>query len=168
METLNAIYKDILEKTDTDFVRYLYEKINWDARLLAITGARGTGKTTLILQHIKLSNSAARSLYVSADNIYFSKNNLFELANTFYKYGGKQLFIDEVHKYPNWSREIKNIYDSFPEMKIVFTGSSILDLYKGFGDLSRRLIHYNLNGLSFREYLYFETQQKIIGKKDAS
>jgi len=161
MEALYSIFRELLRKTDTSFVRYLYDSINWDARLIAITGARGTGKTTMILQHIKINTLEEQSLYVSVDNIYFSKNNLFQLASNFSNYGGKILFIDEVHKYPNWSQEIKNIYDSFPEMKIVFTGSSILDLFKGFGDLSRRLIHYNLSGMSFREYLNFEANYKI-------
>jgi predicted AAA+ superfamily ATPase len=157
MEALNTIYKNLIDRTDTSMIRYLYHEINWDSKLIAITGARGTGKTTMILQKIKLSNQKNESLYVSADNIYFSKNTLFDLAQTFHNYGGKYIYIDEVHKYTDWSREIKNIYDSFPDLKIVFTGSSILDIYKGFGDLSRRVVPYHLHGMSFREYLYFET-----------
>lgn len=157
MEALNTIYKNLIDRTDTSMIRYLYHEINWDSKLIAITGARGIGKTTMILQKIKLSNQKNESLYVSADNIYFSKNTLFDLAQTFHNYGGKYIYIDEVHKYTDWSREIKNIYDSFPDLKIVFTGSSILDIYKGFGDLSRRVVPYHLHGMSFREYLYFET-----------
>ncbi|VAW15139.1 ATPase [hydrothermal vent metagenome] len=156
MEELIAIYRELLSKVNTRFVRYLHGNIDWNARLIAIIGARGVGKTTLLLQHIKLNKIENESLYVSADNIFFSKNSLFELAGIFYKYGGKFFFVDEVHKYRNWSQEIKNIYDSYPGLQIVFTGSSILDVYKGFGDLSRRTLAYTLYGLSFREFLLFE------------
>jgi predicted AAA+ superfamily ATPase len=156
MDELITIYRDLINQVNTGFIRYLYKDIDWNARLISIIGARGTGKTTLLLQHIKLRKIEDESLYVSADNIYFSRNNLFSLAGSFYKYGGKYLFIDEVHKYRNWSQEIKNIYDSYPGLHVVFTGSSILDIYKGFGDLSRRALSYTLHGLSFREFLLFE------------
>ncbi|MEJ5316496.1 MAG: AAA family ATPase [Tenuifilum sp.] len=159
MEQLNIIYHELTDKVKTGFTRYLLPKINWNARLIAITGPRGVGKTTLMLQKIKIENKIDESLYVSLDNIYFSNHTLFELAGYFYRYGGRHLFIDEVHKYETWSQEIKNIYDSFPDLQIVFSGSSILDIYKGFGDLSRRVVPYHLNGLSFREYLIFETGQ---------
>jgi predicted AAA+ superfamily ATPase len=147
-----------LSRTNSEFVRYLYPKIKWENRLIAITGARGTGKTTMILQHIKknFGESPKNVLYVSLDNIYFSNNRLLDLAHDFDKMGGKYLFIDEVHKYGNWSLEIKNIYDSLPDLKVVFTGSSMLEIYKGKADLSRRVAHYSLNGLSFREFLLFE------------
>lgn len=156
MEQLNNIYKDLLDKTSMSFKRYLLEQINWESRLIAITGARGTGKTTLMLQKIKLDKQVPKSLYVSVDNIYFANNRIFDMAGTFYKYGGRFLYLDEVHKYKGWSQEIKNIYDSYPDLKVVFSGSSILDIYKGFGDLSRRVVPYYLNGMSFREYLMFE------------
>ncbi len=156
MNELIEIYHELLSKVNTRFIRYLYKEIDWGSRLIAITGARGVGKTTLLLQYVKLNDIVKQSLYVSSDNIYFSTNSLFSLAGLFYKYGGKYLLIDEVHKYENWSREIKNIYDSYSDLKIIFTGSSILDLYKGFGDLSRRALVYNLYGLSFREFLLFE------------
>lgn len=156
MDELITIYRDLLNQVNTGFIRYLYKDIDWNARLISIIGARGTGKTTLLLQHIKLKKIEDESLYVSVDNIYFSRNNLFSLAGSFYKYGGKYLFIDEVHKYRNWSQEIKNIYDSYPGLHVVFTGSSILDIYKGFGDLSRRALPFILHGLSFREFLLFE------------
>jgi predicted AAA+ superfamily ATPase len=132
--------------------------VNWEGQLSAITGARGTGKTTMILQHIKktFGNSPKEALYVSADNIWFSGNRLFDLANDFEKQGGKYLFIDEVHKYENWSQEIKNIYDSFSNLKVVITGSSMLQIYKGNADLSRRAAHYALHGLSFREFLKYD------------
>jgi hypothetical protein len=161
MEQLNAIYRELVEKTSLVFKRYLLPEINWNARLVAITGSRGVGKTTLMLQKIKLDDNLEKSLYVSVDNIYFSNHTLFDLAGYFYKYGGRHLYIDEVHKYKNWSQEIKNMYDSFPDLQIVFSGSSILDIYKGFGDLSRRVVPYYLKGLSFREYLEFETGKQF-------
>ena len=158
MENLFKTFYQLLSRTDISFVRYLYPKIRWKNRLIGITGARGTGKTTLLLQHIKktFGNAPKEVLYVSLDNIWFSGNRLIDLANDFDKMGGKYLFIDEVHKYGNWSQEIKNIYDSFPDMKVVFTGSSMLEIYKGNADLSRRAVHYTLNGLSFREFLLLE------------
>jgi predicted AAA+ superfamily ATPase len=139
-------------------MRYLYHKIRWNNRLVAITGARGTGKTTMMLQHIKktFGDAPKEALYVSLDNIYFSNNRLLDFAHDFDKMGGKYLFLDEVHKYDNWSIEIKNIYDSLPDLKVVFTGSSMLEIYKGKADFSRRVTHYTLNGLSFREFLLFE------------
>ncbi|MFH2141637.1 MAG: AAA family ATPase [Bacteroidota bacterium] len=168
MEQFNDIYKEMLDNTSISFKRYLLKKINWESRLIAITGARGTGKTSLMLQKIKLDKLVQKSLYVSVDNIYFTNNSIFDMAGTFYKYGGRYLYLDEVHKYKGWSQEIKNMYDSYPDLKIVFSGSSILDIYKGFGDLSRRVVPYTLNGMSFREYLVFETGKhyKKLGLKD--
>ena len=153
MERLIAQFRTLIEKTDTRLVRYLHSKINWENRIIAIMGARGVGKTTLLLQHIKLNCTIQKSLYVSADDFYFSSNTLFDLATQFQLNGGEFLFIDEIHKYSNWSKEIKMMYDNLPQLKIIITGSSILDLYKGTDDLSRRVIRYNLEGLSFREYL---------------
>lgn len=161
MDELFSIYYELLKSTGTGFKRYLHGVINWNSRLLSITGARGTGKTTMLLQHIKLSGIRDSSIYVSADNILLSKTGLFELAGTFYRLGGKHIFIDEIHKYPNWSTEIKNIYDSYPGLQVVFTGSSILDLYHRSADLSRRLVSYHLHGLSFREYLLFNSNIRI-------
>jgi len=153
MDRLIAQFRALIEKTDTRLVRYLHSKINWENRIIAIMGARGVGKTTLLLQHIKLNCTIQKSLYVSADDFYFSSNTLFDLATQFQLNGGKFLFIDEIHKYSNWSKEIKMMYDNLPQLNIIITGSSILDLYKGTDDLSRRVIRYNLKGLSFREYL---------------
>lgn len=153
MERLIAQFRALIEKTDTRLVRYLHSKINWENRIIAIMGARGVGKTTLLLQHIKLNGTIQKSLYVSADDFYFSSNTLFDLATQFQLNGGEFLFIDEIHKYSNWSKEIKMMYDNLPQLKIIMTGSSILDLYKGTDDLSRRVIRYSLEGLSFREYL---------------
>lgn len=153
MNILKNIFSKELELTPTDYVRYLHDKIEWKARLIAILGARGVGKSTLVLQHIKLYEDINTTLYVSADNIYFSTHTLLDLVHEFYNEGGKALFIDEIHRYKNWSQEIKNIYDSYPDMRIVYTGSSILELEKSGADLSRRKLEYKLAGLSFREYL---------------
>ena len=153
MRTLYQKFETLLQSTTTDFKRYLYDKVSWNSRMIGIIGARGVGKTTLILQHIKENLDSKRALYVSADDMYFGDNKLYDLADDFYKNEGEYLFIDEIHKYSDWSRELKNIYDSFPALKVVFTGSSVLDILKGSSDLSRRAIIYNLQGLSFREYL---------------
>lgn len=155
MRTLYQKFETLLHNTTTDFKRYLYDNISWDSRIVGIIGARGVGKTTMILQHIKEKLDSKKTLYVSADDMYFGENRLLDLADNFYKNAGEYLFIDEIHKYTDWSRELKNIYDSFPTLKVVFTGSSVLDILKGSADLSRRAIIYKLQGLSFREYLIF-------------
>ena len=133
-------------------VRYLYHQINWDGRLVAILGARGVGKSTMLLQHILLTGKE-NTLYVTADDFYFSQHRLFDLALAFYQQGGKRLLIDEIHKYHGWSTEIKNIYDQIPQLQVIYTGSSILDLERGGADLSRRKSEYHLVPLSFREWL---------------
>lgn len=153
MRTLYQKFETLLQSTTTDFKRYLYDSVSWESRMIGIIGPRGVGKTTMILQHIKENLDSKKALYVSADDMYFGENKLFDLADDFYKNAGEYLFIDEIHKYNDWSRELKNIYDSFPTLKVVFTGSSVLDILKGSTDLSRRAIIYNLQGLSFREYL---------------
>jgi len=156
-QLFSAFYRK-LEDTDMHFERYLKNQIDWKNRLIAVTGARGTGKTTLLLQHIREQhgNNPENILFVSLDNIYFSNNNLYSLAEDFCANGGKELYLDEVHKYPAWSQEIKNIYDDFPKLKIVFTGSSMLQIFSADADLSRRVRHFQLFGMSFREYLIFE------------
>ena len=153
MDKLLQRYKNQLDNTGVGFVRYPQNSIQWGARLNAILGARGVGKTTLIFQHIKLSGQRDTSLVVFADDIYFAHHSLLDLADAFYKDGGKYLYIDEVHKYANWSTEIKNIYDQIPQLNIVYTGSSILDLEKGGADLSRRQLKNYMYGMSFREWL---------------
>ncbi len=155
MRTLYQKFETLLQNTTTDFKRYLYDKVSWDSRMIGIIGARGVGKTTMILQHIKENLDSKKALYVSADDMYFGENRLVDLADDFYKNAGEYLFIDEIHKYTDRSRELKNIYDSFPSLKVIFTGSSVLDILKGSSDLSRRAIVYKLQGLSFREYLKF-------------
>ncbi len=152
MNELINISRKKIDGVSSNFKRYLFHKIDVSRQLIGIKGARGSGKTTLLLQILK-EFDAAEVLYVSLDNLYFTNNSLFDLASTFSKRGGKYLYIDEVHKYPNWSQEIKNIYDSFEELHIVFTSSSALEINKGKYDLSRRAIIFELSGLSFREFL---------------
>jgi predicted AAA+ superfamily ATPase len=162
MQTLIDISERLLKATADGFVRYLYDNISWEERLVGIVGAKGTGKTTMLLQHIKRSFAdKAKALYASLDHIWFSKNSLWSLAEQFNAYGGTHLFLDEVHKYPAWAREVKNIYDSFPDLSVVFTGSSMLEIFQQSVDLSRRTVRYELKGLSFREFLEYEYGLKL-------
>jgi uncharacterized protein len=167
MQQLYSAFYQQLSRVSVDFKRYLYNDINWNSRLIAITGSRGTGKTTLLLQHIKLNEAENLDevLYVSLDNLWFSTHSLLYLVDEFTKRGGKRLYLDEVHFYKGWSRELKNSYDSYPDLKIVFTGSSLLEIHKGEGDLSRRLINYTLYGLSFREFIEYEYDLKFDSVK---
>ncbi len=155
MEQLQAQHVRLLSHVKTPFERSLMAQINWQSRLIAIRGARGVGKTTMLLQYIKKTygSNPQKALYASMDYLYFSPHTLLDLAEEFYKRGGECLCLDEVHKYEGWSREIKNIYDGFPELKIVFTGSSLLNILNAEADLSRRCVSYDMQGLSFREYL---------------
>ena len=153
MEKLFEYYRKLVRETDIEFYRYIYSKINWNSRMIGLTGPRGVGKTTLVLQHIKEKLNLNEALYVTAEDFYFASHRLLDLADAFVKMGGKYLFIDEIHKYKDWSREVKNIYDQIPGLQVIYTGSSILDLEKGGADLSRRKVEYRLPGLSFREYL---------------
>ncbi len=143
----------LLEQAPVKFHRYLYDEIKWDNHMLGIVGPRGVGKTTLMLQHLRESHTADEALYVSADNLYFTDHSLYDVAEELVRNGGRYFFIDEVHKYPDWSRELKAMYDSLPDLHVYFTGSSVLDIEKGQADLSRRAPKYVLQGLSFREYL---------------
>lgn len=154
MEQLIVNYKRILKLTTSGFHRYLYDKVNWNGRLVGIVGARGVGKTTMILQYIKEHLDVNTTLYVNAEHLYFASHTLFDLADEFSKMGGKYLVVDEVHRYEGWSRELKLIYDYHPELHVIFSGSSVLDINKGVqSDLSRRAVVYTMYGLSFREYL---------------
>lgn len=153
--TLINYMKEQLELVSLAFKRYNYDKLPWEARLVGLMGPRGVGKSTLVLQHIKSKSpeEQAKSLYVSADHSYFTTSTLIETANQFVREGGEWLYIDEVHKYEGWSQELKQIYDSHPGLHVFFTGSSILDIIDGEADLSRRVILFDMQGLSFREYL---------------
>ena len=153
MEQLYEFFTRKLKSTPTDFLRYKYNQIKWQGRFWGLVGPRGVGKSTMLLQYIKLHLNIKDTLYVSADQLYFSEHKLVELADHFVKMGGKHLFIDEIHKYEGWSRELKQIYDSYDDLQVVISGSSILDIYKGLADLSRRIPIYHMQGLSFREYL---------------
>ena len=153
MKQLQATFHKLLRETSTTFHRYMYDRINWDARMIGLMGPGGIGKTTLVLQHIKEQLAPNESLYVQAEDFYFASHRLTELADAFAQIGGKYLFIDEIHKYKDWSRELKLIYDYHKELHVVFTGSSVLDIAKGAFDLSRRALMYEMQGLSYREYL---------------
>ncbi|MEC4029055.1 ATP-binding protein [Myroides odoratimimus] len=153
MERLFEYSNKLINEANTDFFRYIYNQINWENRMIGLIGPRGVGKTTLVLQYIKQNLSPTETLYITAEDFYFVDNKIIELVDTFVKFGGKYLFIDEIHKYPDWAKDLKLIYDYHKNLKVVFTGSSVLDIKKGASDLSRRAIIYNMQGLSFREYL---------------
>lgn len=158
MEKLRQQFYEKYASIQTKQVRSFINTIDWNNRFVGIKGSRGVGKTTLILQYIKLHYKPDDSvLYISLDNLYFLENKLYDVVDSFYKNGGKFLAIDEVHRYANWAVELKNIYDNFPTLKVVFTGSSLLHLQNARADLSRRSVMYNMPGLSFREFLNFET-----------
>lgn len=155
MNRLQDRYNKLLLETDTRFHRYMHGRINWKSRMIGLTGPRGVGKTTLVLQYIKENLPTDISLYVTAEDFYFADHRLLDLADDFVRHGGKHLFIDEIHRYKDWSKELKLMYDYHPELQVVFTGSSVLDINKGIADLSRRAVMYHMQGLSFREYLLF-------------
>ena len=153
MERQYEFFYRKLKNTPVEFFRYKYNQIKWESRAFGLVGPRGVGKSTMLLQYVKQNLDTKDTLYVSADNLYFAEHKLVDLADRFVKMGGKHLFIDEIHKYEGWSRELKQIYDSYDDLQIVISGSSILDIYKGMADLSRRMPIYEMQGLSFREYL---------------
>ncbi len=153
MERLQATFDKLLRETTSTFHRYMYDQIDWNARMVCLLGPRGVGKTTLVLQHIKEKLPRRETLYVVAEDLYFSTHTLVDLAAEFALTGGKYLFIDEIHKYKGWSRELKLIYDYHAELHVFFTGSSVLDIVQGISDLSRRVLSYRMQGLSYREYL---------------
>ncbi len=157
MDSLFIKQERLLAQTSTQIVRELMNKIHWDNRLIAIRGSRGVGKTTLMLQYIKLNyqSGSREALYCTLDSIYFTNHTLLDLIERFYLQGGKRLFLDEVHKYPSWSKELKEAYDLYPSLQITFSGSSLLNILNGDADLSRRCLPYDMYGLSFREFLMF-------------
>lgn len=153
MDRLQNRFNIMLSDTPVGFHRYMYDKIDWSDRLIGLKGPRGVGKTTLLLQRAKEFLDRNTTLLVNADDLYFTSHTLVDLADEFVRLGGKVLMIDEVHKYKEWSRELKLIYDYHKDLNVVFTGSSILDIEEGEADLSRRVVPYEMQGLSFREYL---------------
>lgn len=158
METLFALQRQLIQNSTTTFVRSIMDEIEWkDTRLIGIRGARGVGKTTLLLQHIKKHYGAntKKALYLNLDSAYFTRHDLMDTVQSFYTSGGECLLLDEVHKYPHWSQYIKNIYDLYPSIKVVFTGSSLLQILNAEADLSRRCVSYEMQGLSFSEYMRF-------------
>ena len=159
--SLTALMEGLLQQTTSAFHRYMFSKVSWDSRMFGIVGPRGIGKSTMILQYIKEKRTEKRMFYVTADHLYFTSHTLVDLVDEFAKEGGEQIFIDEIHKYANWSRELKQIYDSHPDIKVGFTGSSVLDIYKGYADLSRRAPIFMMQGLSFREYLILFHQLEV-------
>ena len=154
MEQLFEYFKRKLKETPTDLVRYKYNEIEWRGHALGLVGPRGVGKSTMLLQYIKMQLEEKDTLYVSADHLYFASHTLVDLADRFYKMGGKHLFIDEIHRYEGWSVEVKQIFDSYSDLQLVISGSSILEITKSMADLSRRVPIYEMQGLSFREYLH--------------
>ncbi len=157
MEKLLQRSARLLRNVQIDKTRYLYNRINWNNRLIGIKGARGMGKTTLMLQRLKQMNlPVSKASYWTLDDLFFLNNSLVEIATQFYLQGGRVLFLDEVHKYQNWSQHIKNLYDQYEDFQIVFSGSSIIDIAKEEVDLSRRALMYTLEGMSYREYLSFK------------
>ncbi|MDR0567149.1 MAG: AAA family ATPase [Prevotellaceae bacterium] len=154
MDTLVEKSFQKVREVDVRTVRSIMDKIDWSDRLIGVRGARGVGKTTLLLQRIKkFLGNTPESLYVSLDNLWFAEHSLLDLADFFVKRGGKFLLLDEVHKYPSWPQAIKNLYDDFPDLKVVFTGSSLLEILNARADLSRRAMMYDIQGLSYREFL---------------
>lgn len=146
-----------IQSTPLDFHRYIYHSIDWTDRLVGIKGPKGVGKTTMMLQYIRSHfANPDDALYVSLDNLWFQNHSLQDFVKYYYIHGGRHLFLDEVHYYPQWQTLFKNIYDTYPDLQIVYTGSSMLRLKSGEGDLSRRLLDYTMAGLSFREYLEYE------------
>lgn len=169
MESLFEQSQRQISRVGRDFFRSIYHTIDWSCRLIEIKGARGVGKTTLMLQkaYDLREKGMEKILYASLDDPFFYKNTIIELADYFHKFGGLHLLLDEVHKYPakypghDWSAEIKIIYDKYPDLQVIYSGSSVLQLYKGHGDLSRRKCSYSLPGLSFREYVNWNKNQSL-------
>lgn len=155
MEKLFERHDAYISTISMDYVRDMMQRINWDARLIVIRGPKGVGKSTLMKQYIKSHFDAddRHVLYCSADTNYFSTHTLVDVADTFVKRGGKWLFIDEVHKYTGWSREVKEIYDLHPDLHIILSGSSLIQINDGQADLSRRILIYDMPGLSLREFI---------------
>lgn len=162
MESLINEHRILIKDTDLKFKRSLLGVLPWNERLMGIQGFRGVGKTTMILQYIKENYGLSeKALYISLDNIYFSDHSLKHFATRFVAKGGEHLFIDEVHKYPNWAVELKNIYDLYRNLKVTFTASSLLEIINSSADLSRRALVFPMQGFSYREFLNFTFNQEL-------
>jgi uncharacterized protein len=162
MEELYQEHQRLLASYKIEFRRNLIDSVDWNEKMIAIKGARGVGKSTLMIQHIiENFKKSASVLYISMDNLMLVDKSIWEIAEYHSKNGGTHLYIDEIHKYGNWSIDLKNIYDRLPQLFVVFSSSSILQIYKGYADLSRRVVDYQLNGLSFREYVQIETKKSF-------
>jgi uncharacterized protein len=162
MEALFSKFYEKYAQTNTSIIRDYMNRVDWSNRFVGIKGSRGVGKTTLLLQYIR-QHFAPRDgvLYISLDNLYFGEHSFYDTVDQFVKRGGQTLVVDEVHRYPEWSLHLKNIYDDFPALKVVFTGSSLIQLSKSVGDLSRRVVMYSMPSLSFREFIHFETGESF-------
>jgi predicted AAA+ superfamily ATPase len=161
LEELFTIHNQVTKSIPSVFKRYIYKEIHWDSKAICVIGARGVGKTTLLLQYYyEKYKTVEKCLYISADNIAVIASGLFTIVSEYFIYGGEAIIIDEIHKYENWSMELKNIIDTYKDKQILISGSSSLDLIKGKYDLSRRIVYYELSGLSFREFI--ELDKKII------
>lgn len=162
LDKLFATQRALARTIQTDFKRYLYPQINWEARAIALVGGRGTGKTTLLLQYyLENFNNPEECLYILGDDLEVATRGLREIAEEFHKQGGRTIIIDEVHKYPNWSQEVKNIYDTLPKLRLIISGSASLSITQAKYDLSRRIVTYRLSGLSFREFINLEAGLKL-------
>jgi predicted AAA+ superfamily ATPase len=155
MNILQEISDKLKASVKIDFVRKIIDKLDEPDRMIGIKGARGVGKTTLLLQYMKLRLKDKNALYISLDDLYFTENTFLDTADTFVKNGGTHLLVDEVHHYENWAKELKNAYDRYPELKVIFTGSSMLRMESSRGDLSRRAVIYSMQGFSLREYIHY-------------
>jgi uncharacterized protein len=162
LEDLIEMHQEVMKTTPMSIKRYCYPLINWKSNGICILGDRGTGKTTMICQYcLETYQTPDRGLYLSADHINVISYGLFNIAKSYFSEGGEALFIDEVHKYPEWSTEIKSILDVYKGRQIVFSASSSIDLNKSKADLSRRVVYHRLLGLSFREYLLLNVTQEF-------
>ncbi len=176
METLFKKHKALVSQVSMNIIRESMNAIDWDKQLVAIRGSRGVGKTTLMRQYInqKYGTNAGEALYCVMDSMYFTNHSLLDLAERFHMMGGKHLFLDEVHKYPSWSKEVKEIIDLYPDIRVAFSGSSLIQILNADADLSRRVLSYDMSGLSFREFLHFYknitlpayTLEDILGSAD--
>lgn len=162
LEDIISIHAETVKNVPLETRRSLYQKINWQSRALCIRGARGVGKTTMLLQyyHEKYGHPD-KCLYISADNLHVIAKGLYDITREYFKYGGEAVIIDEIHKYPGWALELKNILDTYRSKQVLISGSSSLNLLKGRNDLSRRLVYYELKGLSFREFIQFDEKQEF-------